>query len=128
MLTDRGHGVVGKCEPVRQFLGEPRPSWSRKAAAPPSGPGPPSRLPALTTSMAHRRSLALTCTSYSSPGPACRMTLAQASLSARAMSARVSGVTPRVCQAAVEDLATDRHAEGITGKKKHHLEFHATHL
>src|ERR1700733_5027820 len=31
-------------------------------------------------------------------------------------------------QAAVEDLAADRHAEGITRKKKHHLEFHATHL
>jgi hypothetical protein len=31
-------------------------------------------------------------------------------------------------QAAVEDLAADRHAERVTGKKKHHLEFHATHL
>jgi hypothetical protein len=31
-------------------------------------------------------------------------------------------------QAAVEDLAADRHAEGIAGKKKYHLDFHATHL
>ncbi len=51
-----------------------------------------------TTSISHCPFLAFTCTSYSSPGPACLMTLAQASLSAKAMSARVSGVTPRVCR------------------------------
>jgi len=62
----------------------------------PSDADPLSRLPVLTTSMTHLWSLVRTWTSYSWPGPACCTTFAQASLSARAMSARVSGVTPRV--------------------------------
>ena len=63
---------------------------------PPAGRMTAEPSPVFTTSITHRPSLALAITSYSSPGPACRTTLAHASLSASAMSVRVSAATPRV--------------------------------
>ena len=91
--------VGGTGSPGRAIRPARLPAAPRTGPVPlPSGVGSPSPLAALSTSMAHCPFLAFTCTSYSSPGPACWMTLAQASLSARAMSARVSGVTPKVCR------------------------------
>jgi len=53
-------------------------------------------VPVFTTSITHWSSLARAITSYSSAAPACSTTLAHASVRAKAISFRVSEVTPRV--------------------------------
>lgn len=67
VLGGRRHGITGKRNPAGP---SPPVPWPPRTVPVPLPSGAGSR-PVLTTSMAHCPFLALTCTSYSWPGPAC---------------------------------------------------------
>jgi hypothetical protein len=132
MLTDRGQRVVGKGEPVRLGLAEaaaPIPdsivldggdaAVQDRPSVPAAGVDNLDGAPAVLGSHLH---LVLLTRSGVLDDVGTGLGERQGDVGARVRRDAES------LEAAVENLAADRHAEGITGKVEHQLDFHATHL
>jgi len=127
VLSGRGDRVVGEGKPVRLFLAGPAAVFEgsgaaavpRRLAIPAAGVDNLDGTPAVSWRSLH---LVLLARSGVLDDVGTGLAERQGNVGARIRSDSES------LQAAVEDLAAYGHADGISGKVKHHLDFHATHL